>query len=265
MPLELLDGAWLAVRRAALLRCCARWRAGAPLALLVLALYYFERVEGVRSLRPLFALLLVLGYGVARAAAVRGGARATRSRSGRACPCRCRRRARSTCCSTAGVAGVGLWVWLWPLALLALLSPWAVAAVLPLLALRGAVAPSWLARARCARERGLAAFGQALDDTSGMRGAFLIVELLALFGMIGLFANLYALVSFVAAARRLAARARRGVRVVVPVARQHVRAAAGRRGHAGAARAAARGDLGAGVRHARRAATARICTRRSTL
>ena len=35
---------------------------GAPLALLVIALYYFERVEGVRSLRPLFALLLVLGY-----------------------------------------------------------------------------------------------------------------------------------------------------------------------------------------------------------
>jgi hypothetical protein len=68
--------------------------------------------------------------------------------------------------------------------------------VLPFIALRGAVAPSWLARASCARERGLPAFGQAFDDTAGMRGVFLIVEMLALFGAIGLFANLYALLGF---------------------------------------------------------------------
>ena len=42
--------------------CCAPGSAGAPLALCALALYYLERVEGVRSLRPLFALLLVLGF-----------------------------------------------------------------------------------------------------------------------------------------------------------------------------------------------------------
>lgn len=195
MPLELLDGAWLAVRRAGsapLLRALA---AGAPLALLVIALYYFERVEGIASLRVPFALLLVLGYGwraLQLSAAARTYALAIRP----SLPLAEQESRPVDVCCTAGVAGIGLWVWLWLLALFALASPWAVAGALPLLALRGAVAPSWLARSRCARERGLAAFGRAFDDTSGLRGAFLIVELLALFGSIGLFANLYALVSF---------------------------------------------------------------------
>ena len=138
---------------------------GAPLALLVIALYYFERVEGVRSLRPLFAVLLVLGYAwrvLQLSAAARTYALAIRP----SLPVPVQAPRAIDVCSTAGVAGVGLWVWLWPLSLLALLSPWAVAAGLPLLAVRGAIAPSWLARSRCARERGLAAFGQALDDTS---------------------------------------------------------------------------------------------------
>ncbi len=194
MPLELLDGAWLVVRRAGWSPLLRALSAGAPLALLVLAVYYFERVEGIGALRAPFALLLALGYGW-RALQLSAVARtyALALRPSLPLPEQAPR-AVDVCC-TAGIAGMGLWCWLWPLGLLVLVSPWAVAGGLPVLALRGAVAPSWLARSRCARERGLAAFGRALDDTAGMRGVFLIVELLTLFGTIGLFANLYALVS----------------------------------------------------------------------
>ena len=194
-PLEILDGALLAVRRGGGSRLLRAWGAGAPLALCVLAIYYLERVEGVRSLRPAFSLLLVLAFwlrafGLSRVA--RGYALAIRP----SLPVAAELPPAVDVLCSASVVGLGLWAWLWPLAAMALLSPLAVAGLLPFLALRGAVAPSWLARASCARERGLRAFGQAFDDTAGMRGAFLIVELLALFGAIGLFGNLFALLSF---------------------------------------------------------------------
>ncbi len=191
-PLEMLDGALLAVRRGGLESLLQAWVAGAPLALLALAVYYLERIEGVRSLRLPLALALAFGFlfrGVRLSRVARAYALALRS----TLPVSLEPTRSVDVACTAGVVGLGLWVWLWPLAGVALLSPFAVAAVLPFVALRGAVAPSWLARAACARERGLAAFGQAFDDTAGMRGVFLIVELLALFGALGLFANLYAL------------------------------------------------------------------------
>jgi hypothetical protein len=195
-PLEILDGALLVVRRGGGERALRAWAAAVPLLLTAAAVYYLERVEGVRSLRPLFALLLVLGFWLRSYALSRvahGYALAIRPSLPVVAPLP---RAVDVV-GTASVVALGLIVWLWPLAAMALLSPLAVAAVLPFLALRGAVAPSWLARASCARERGLHAFGQAFDDTAGMRGAFLIVEMLALFGAIGLFGNLYALLSFV--------------------------------------------------------------------
>jgi hypothetical protein len=194
-PLEILDGALLAVRGGGGGRLLRAWAAGAPLALCVLAIYYLERVEGVRSLRPAFALMLVLAFWLRTlwlSRVARGYALAIRP----SLPVAAEVPPAIDVICTASVVALGLWTWLWPLAAMALLSPLAVAAVLPFLALRGAVAPSWLARASCARERGARAFGQAFDDTAGMRGAFLIVELLALFGAIGVFANLYALLSF---------------------------------------------------------------------
>lgn len=194
-PLEILDGALLAVRRGGGERVLRAWAAALPLLITALAVYYLERVEGVRTLRPVFALLLVLGfwlraYVLSRVA--RGYALAIRPTLPVVEPMP---RAVDVV-NTASVVGLGVVVWLWPLTAMALLSPLAVAAMLPFLALRGAVAPSWLARASCARERGPSAFGQAFDDTAGMRGAFLIVEMLTLFGAIGLFGNLYALLSF---------------------------------------------------------------------
>jgi len=193
-PLELLDGAFALVRRgggARLLRSCA---AAAPLAFGAIALHYFERVEGVHALRPAFALGLVLAF-VSRCLHASRIAREYALLERPSLPvCEPEAPAIDIALSSA-VVGFGLVIWLWPFAALATLSPYAVAAALPFAALRGAVAPSWLARAACAKERGLAAFGQAFDDTSGMRAVFLIVELVTLFGTLGLFANLYAATS----------------------------------------------------------------------
>jgi hypothetical protein len=194
-PLEILDSALFVARSGGALSLARAWLGAAPLALCVLAAYYFERVEGVHSLRPWLALSLVLAWWV-RALLLSAVARdyALSLRSGLALPEEPPRAVDIVC--TASVVGIGVWVWLWPLAGAASLMPLSVAGVLPFVALRGAVAPSWLARASCARERGIAAFGQALDDTAGMRGVFLIVEMVVLFGAIAVFANAYALLGF---------------------------------------------------------------------
>src|SRR5689334_12627549 len=168
-PLELLDGALFTVRRGGGVALLWSWLAGLPLALLAVGVYYLERVEGVRSLRWAFALLLVLAWaarGVALSRVARGYALVIRPSLPVVEPLP----ARSDVAVTALVVGFGLWVWLWPLAGMALVAPLAVALPWPLAALRGAVAPSWLARASCASERGFAAFGQAFDDSAGMRG-----------------------------------------------------------------------------------------------
>jgi len=194
-PLELLDGALLAVRRGGGKQLLRAWAGAAPLGLLALAIYYLERVEGVRSLRPLFAPLLVLAFH-ARAYSLSRVARGYALLLRPSLPVSEPPTPALDVLYTASVVELGLLLWLFPLAGLAVLSPFAVGAALPFLSLRGAVAPSWLARASCARERGFAAFGQAFDDTSGVRGAFAIVLLLANLGMLGLFGNLYAFTSF---------------------------------------------------------------------
>ncbi|MFI5305927.1 MAG: DUF4129 domain-containing protein [Polyangiales bacterium] len=194
-PLELLDGALLVARRGGGRLLLGAWAGASPFTLLALTVYYLERVEGVRSLRLLFALLLVLAFHL-RSLQLSRVARAYALLLRPSLPVSERPTPPLDVICTASVVELGLLVWLFPLAGLAVLSPFAVAAALPFLSLRGAVAPSWLARASCADERGFSAFGQAFDDTSGMRGAFAIVVLLATLGMLGLFANLYALTSF---------------------------------------------------------------------
>jgi hypothetical protein len=194
-PLEMLDGALLAVRRGGPSRLLRAWAGAGPLALCAVSIYYLERVEGVRSLRPLFAVLFVLCFwlrAILLCQVARGYALAIRP----TLPVSPRLARPVDVACTASVFGLGLWVWLLPIAGICALMPLAVAALLPFLALRGAVAPSWLTRAACAPERGFAAFGQAFEDTAGMSGVFMIVELATLFGAIGLFANLYALTSF---------------------------------------------------------------------
>jgi hypothetical protein len=169
--------------------------ASVPLATVCLALYYLEAIEGVRTLRGPFALLLA-GSFVFRASVLSRLARVfvRELRPGLPMPePESRARTIAKFWATACLAGLGVWLWLWPLFWLAQLSPFAIVALVPLLALRGGLAPSWLARAACAPEAGLRAFGLATDDTAGARASLVFVELMLLAGMFGLFVNVFAL------------------------------------------------------------------------
>ncbi|HKU39836.1 MAG TPA: DUF4129 domain-containing protein [Polyangiales bacterium] len=195
-PTELLDRALYVLRSGPVSRIGRGVLAGVPLVSVCLALYYLEVIEGVRALRPLFALLLAFGF-VFRALTLSRLARELVHEFRPGLPLAVTSEpARSEWLRIswiAAIAGLGLWVWLWPLGWLAQASPFAIAALLPLLALRGGIAPSWLARASCAAESGWRAWGLATDDAAGARATLVFVELLLLAGTLALFVNLYAL------------------------------------------------------------------------
>jgi hypothetical protein len=194
-PAEILDRALFLLRSGPVSRVGLGLTASVPLATVCLALYYLEAIEGVRTLRGPFALLLAASF-VFRASVLSRLARmfVQELRPGLPMPPpEPSGRALAKVWATSAVAGLGVWVWLWPLFWLAQLSPFAILALVPLLALRGGLAPSWLARMRCAAESGARAFGLATDDTAGARASLVFVELMVLAGMFGLFVNVFAL------------------------------------------------------------------------
>ncbi len=190
-PLSGLDRAISIARASVGDVCVPAWTGGALVAAVVLAIYYVERVEGIRSLRLPMALLLVLawwwrallvGRGARRAAATLWDARPPEG-AGRAVDV----------LRTSIVGGLGLWVWSWLLVAGSLAGVIGVLLVLPLFSLRGAVAPSWLARAACEPEAGWRGFFRAVADNHGRRFAGVLVEAMLLAGALGLTINLYAL------------------------------------------------------------------------
>jgi hypothetical protein len=194
-PAEILDRALFLLRSGPVSRVGLGLTASIPLATVCLALYYLEVIEGVRTLRAPFALLLAAGF-VFRASVLSRLARVfvQELRPGLPMPAPDPNgQALAKLWATSAVAGLGVWAWLWPLFWLAQFSPFAILALVPLLALRGGLAPSWLARMRCAAESGLRAFGLAMDDAAGARASLVFVELMLLAGMFGLFLNVFAL------------------------------------------------------------------------
>ncbi|HEX2678896.1 MAG TPA: DUF4129 domain-containing protein [Polyangiales bacterium] len=191
-PVEIVDRTLTLVRRVPLALLSRAWLGSLPLAAAVLATYELERVEGVHNARLGLAFLLVLGF-VFRAVVLGRVARAFALELRPSLPVSDAPGGVLDVACTAAVVGSGLWLWLWPLGGAAMVSPFAVALVFPLLSARGAVGPSWLARSACAEERGVRAFGLALDDTAGVRGVMATVELLVLLGALCLLANLYAI------------------------------------------------------------------------
>jgi hypothetical protein len=194
-PAEILDRALFLLRSGPVSRVGLGLTASIPLATVCLALYYLEVIEGVRTLRAPFALLLAASF-VFRASVLSRLARVfvQELRPGLPMPAPDPNgQALAKLWATSAVAGLGVWVWLWPLFWLAQFSPFAILALVPLLALRGGLAPSWLARLRCAAESGLRAFGLAIDDAAGARASLVFVELMLLAGMFGLFLNVFAL------------------------------------------------------------------------
>src|SRR6185295_5714298 len=73
-PIDALDRGFLVVRRRGLGTALRAAAAGLPLAAVLVGIWYVERVEGVRGLRPFFGVALGLAW-LARAALLAGTAR----------------------------------------------------------------------------------------------------------------------------------------------------------------------------------------------
>ncbi len=196
-PVEHLDRALLVARRGGLARAVRAWGAGSVPAVAMGAVYVVERVEGVHGLRLSLALLLVLAWcarAVLLARVVREDARALWD--GLRIPPGAGRTVDVV--RTALVAALGLWGWAWLLVAGSFGGALGVALTLPVFALRGGVAPTWLARVACTEDAGLRAFGRAALDEGGSRTAGIASEALLLAGTLGLAVNLYGLVLFAA-------------------------------------------------------------------
>ena len=169
--------------------CVPAWTGGALAVSAVLAVYYVERVEGIASLRLPLALALVLAWW-ARALLL---GRAARHAAGTLWALSSPSPRALDVLRTSIVVGLGAWLWSWLLVLGSLGGPVGVLLVTPLLALRGAFAPSWIARASCEAEAGLRAFARALGDGHDRRFAGVLVEAMLLAATLGIAVNLYAL------------------------------------------------------------------------
>lgn len=195
-PLELIDRSVFVARSLPARWIVRAWVASLLPAATVIAIYVIERVEGVRSARPLLACLLVAAL-LARPLLLRPVVRACVESVGM--------RGADTVdvvalLRLAAIVLFGVWCWAWPLLGLVKLSPYALVVASPVFALRALGAPSWLARVVCAEPAGgggLAAYRIAFRDLDGVRGAFVVAELLVVLGALGLFANLFALLAVV--------------------------------------------------------------------
>lgn len=186
-PLSTLDRAFALARASAFEVCAPAWAGGALFAAVVLGVYYLERVEGIHTLRLPLALLLVLGWWGRALLVGRAARHVAGTLAGPPAP-----RGAFDVLRTAMVVGFGLWTWSWLLTLGSLAGPLGLLAVAPLLVLRGAFAPSWIARASCEPGAGWRALASALRDQSGRRFAGVLVEAMLLAGALGLALNLYA-------------------------------------------------------------------------
>lgn len=187
-PLSMIDRALGLARDSFADVCLPAWAGGALAVGALLAVYYVERVEGITSLRLPLAVLLVLAWW-GRALLL---GRAARHVTGQLWQAAAPSRAIDVF-RTSMVVGFGLWCWSWLLVLGSLGGPVGVLLVSPFLVLRGAVAPSWIARASCQAEAGWRAFGRAIGDHHGRRFSGVLVEAMLLAAALGLAINLYAL------------------------------------------------------------------------
>jgi hypothetical protein len=152
--------------------------------------FYFERVEGVTSLRPLLALAIVAGL-MARALLAAPAARIAAHQLWPSLPLPEGGGRKADVIRTASVVYLGLFGYLLVLFTIALVSPTAALVFSPILVMRGLWAPSWIARTSTSDEGGIAVFLRAASDASGRRVRGALIELLLLLGTAGLALNLY--------------------------------------------------------------------------
>ncbi|MCB9592228.1 MAG: DUF4129 domain-containing protein [Sandaracinaceae bacterium] len=193
-PVGLVDRAFVLAREGGLEVTGPAWLGGALLAATALAIFYVERVEGITSLRLPAALLLALAWW-GRAYLIGRSARRVAATMWDSEPEPEAGRAVDVL-RTSLVVGLGMWCWSWMLVVGSLAGPIGVALVLPFFALRGAVAPSWTARAACTAKAGWRGFWAAIQDSAGQRFAGIVTESLLLAGAMGLVLNLFGVVLF---------------------------------------------------------------------
>ncbi len=166
---------------------------GALILILTVSLYFVERVEGVRSLRPLFAVLFT-GAFITRAVVLSRWAGRRVETLLAAEGIRAMHGSTQAIVRAAFWMGVDLWLWLWLLVVAIQIEPWLVVLVLPSFCLRAALLPSFLASADGSQaDSGFALLRTAIEESDGQRMAGVFAELLLLLGALGLTFNLAAL------------------------------------------------------------------------
>lgn len=198
-PIDLLDEASRTVRSLGVGAAVRAWLSGAIPAFAFIVLFYFERVESIRNLRFTFAFVLVLAWCV-RALLLRGVAAQGVRLIAPELP-QTRQSVGSTLLA-AIIFGMGLWCWLWLLVLVSLAEPQLAFLMIPFLAGRAAVAPSWLARAGTVDESGISTWLKGMSDTAKQRATGIVAEFLLMLGALGLFLNLFLLLRFLVYAGR---------------------------------------------------------------
>lgn len=187
-PVGTIDRALTLLREGGFARAGAALMGGGTLGAVLLGVYYLERVEGVRTLRPLLAFAVVLAWFV-RALLVGRSSRAyVRAMWDAPLPDDAGRPL--AVLRTSLLTGLGIWAWSWLLVAGSLLGPFGVLLFTPFFAIRGAFAPSWIARAACERQGGLRALYAAFLDHGGQRASGVATEAMILAGIVGLFGNL---------------------------------------------------------------------------
>ncbi len=189
-PFEAIDRALYVVRRGGGALLGRALGGGAIFGVVAIAVFYVERVENVHSLRPLSAMALVAAFYARSILMARAAHLATRAiDEDLATP----GATWLDVVRTATVFGLGLAMWSLPFVLASKVGWVMVALLVPALALRGVIAPSWLARSGCATGGGLRAALASLGDTGARRTLSLLVELFVLIGAFGLAIDLFAL------------------------------------------------------------------------
>lgn len=166
--------------RAALPGLCIAW--------LVVSLYALERVEGIRSLRPVFAVALVAACLFRNLTLSQWSGRRVADMLSEDEPPRA---AFSLKLGAALWMGFSLWISLWPVVAALRLEIWLLAATIPLFCLRKALAPSFLpAFDRSLEPSATCSLKAAIRHAAGRRAQAMLCEFFLICGAIGLTFNL---------------------------------------------------------------------------
>jgi len=189
-----VDASLAALRQGGLGAALPAMAGGLVASLPVLFAFYLERVEGVRSLRPLLGFLLVLGFWGRALLGARAARRAIKA-LWPTLPLAADGGQPVDVIRTASVAGVGLFAYLFLFAGANAIWPGLVFFILPVLVFRGVLAPSWVASAATSDAGGLPVFLAAAEDNGGRRVQGLLIEALLLAGTAVFALNVYAFVA----------------------------------------------------------------------